>query len=167
MGVTVHQQECPRVHWYVWRIYGAFVIELLNWKLYCKCIMSVVSTILHSSGTYYQSTKPKKTTHSRICFLALLNYKFTLKVCPSTLDTPCMLCLYYYAVILCKCPAWNFGWRHISYFLRGFLQRVPATSDGINSVSEPQKASFSNSCYSKDSHILRHMSQLPTPYTHL
>jgi hypothetical protein len=74
--------------------------------------------------------------------LTLLNSKFTLEVCPSTLDTPCMLRLYYYAVILFKCPAWNFGRRHISYIFRGCLQRDPATSDGQNSVSEPQWPPF-------------------------
>lgn len=53
-----------------------------------------------------------------------------------------MLRLYYNAAILCKCRGWNFGWRHISYVFRGFLQRVPATSDGLKSLSEPQWPPF-------------------------
>ena len=53
-----------------------------------------------------------------------------------------MLRLYYYAVILGKRPAWNFDWRRISYVFRGFLQRVPATSDGLKSLSEPQWPHF-------------------------
>ena len=41
-----------------------------------------------------------------------------------------------------KCPAYNFGWRRISCVYRGFLQRVPATSDGLKSLSEPQWPRF-------------------------
>jgi len=44
--------------------------------------------------------------------------------------------------MLCKYPAWNFGWRRISYVFRGSLQRVPATSDGLKSLSEPQSPPF-------------------------
>ena len=97
-------------------------------------------------------SKPLAAGHGRGLPWARHMCESALNLLFKSVPAPCMLRLYYYAVILCKCPAWNF-WLALNILRFSWL---PSASPGnfrrTKKFKRTTMTSFSDSCYSKHPH---------------